>query len=110
MGVDALVGDGDAGAKVMGVEIVNDLVREVMDIDDEVVIATRHELGDDVVQQRLAAHGHERLGHRVRDGFQAGAEPRGKDHRFHNHCSIPRSRWMRCTLTGYFATKCSARC
>ena len=55
-----------------------------MDIDDDVVIAGCHELGDHVVQQWLTAHGHERLGHRVRDGFQADAEPRGKDHRFHS--------------------------
>ena len=71
---------------------MDDLVREVVDIDDEVVIPGRYEFRNDVIQKRLAAHGHKRLGHCVRDGFQTGSEPRSKDHRFHSHCSIPRSR------------------
>ena len=36
---------------------MDDLVREMMDIHDEVVIPRRNELGDDVIQQRLPAHG-----------------------------------------------------
>ena len=78
--------------EVIDAEIVDDLVREVMDIDDDIIIPRRDEFGEYVVQQRLAADGHERLRHRIRDGFQAGPEPRGKDHRFHSHCSMPRSR------------------
>ena len=83
-----LVGNGDAGTEVVGMEVVDNLIREVMDIHDEVVIPRRHELGNDMVQQRLAAHGHERLRHRVRNGFQAGSQPRGKDHRFHRLTAV----------------------
>ena len=77
------VGDGNLGAEIMDTEIVDDLVREMMDSDDDVVITGGDQFREYVVQQRLAADGHERLGHRVCQGFQAGSQPRGKDHRFH---------------------------
>ena len=67
----------------MGLQEVDDLVRKMMDIDDNMVIPGLDEFVDDMVQQRLPADRHERLGHRVRQGFQAGTQPRGKDHRFH---------------------------
>ena len=79
----AFVGDGNLSAEIMDTEVVDNLVREVMHIDDDIVIAGGDQFREDVVQQRLAADGHERLGHRVCQGFQAGSQPRGKDHRFH---------------------------
>ena len=44
-----LVGNGDAGTKVVGMKIMDDLVGEVVDVHHDVIIPRRHEFGDDVI-------------------------------------------------------------
>ena len=87
-----LVGEGDLHAEtVVRRHIVADLVGEMMDVDHDVVVAGGDELVEDVPQQRLAAYGHQRLGHRVGQGFEPRAEAGGENQGFHRLTALSRS-------------------
>ena len=60
------VGDKDRDSEIILRQVVPDLVGEVVDIDGDLVIPRRPELGQDVVQQGFAADGDQGLRHAVR--------------------------------------------
>ena len=95
-------------------DIVTDLLSEVMDIDDKAVVALRLQLTDVPLEEGLASYWHQRLGHRVGQGLQAGAQTCRENHcLFHTAGSvwvIPCSRWQMRTSIPNFSWICSAKC
>src|SRR6185437_5335854 len=61
-------------------EVLLDLIGEMMDVDDRGLDAGGGEAVEHVVDQRLAADGHQRLRHRVGERTHARAEARGEHH------------------------------
>ena len=56
------------------------LVGKMMDIHHGAVKAAPQEFAGDYFNQRMAVHRHKGLGHRVGQGFEAGAQARGEYH------------------------------
>ena len=116
-----LIAEAHQRSIVLTADVVDNLLGKVMDIDDEVVVALRHQLADVPLQQRLATNGHQRLGHGVGEWFQSGAETGSENHgllhrgewlvvRGERTWLIPCSRWQMRTSMPNFSWICSARC
>ena len=76
----ALVGDDDVRALAAGKVLLN-LIGEMMDIDNGALDALLGEAVEHVVDQRLAADLHERLGELAVERAHARAEPGSEHHR-----------------------------
>ena len=74
--------------EVVGVEIVDDLVGEVVHIDHDAGKALRLQFSDDVSQQRFPRHGHQCLGHSIGERLQAGAQPCREYHCLFCHVAL----------------------
>jgi hypothetical protein len=72
---------------VAGFQVIDDHVREVMDVDDDVVDAKRAQARESDFEERAASDFDEGLGARVGEGTQARAKAGGKDHGFHDKTS-----------------------
>ena len=94
--------------------IVADLLGEVVDVDDETVVALGLQLTDVPFQQGLATHWNERFGHGVRQRFQSCAKACSQNHcLFHfasNICVMFCSRWQMRTSMPKRSWICSAKC
>ena len=84
------IGERDPGTEafVRGYEVA-DHFRKMVHVDDDLVVAGCHQLLHHVLQERLAAHGHEGFGHRVGEGFEPGSETGGENERFHLAARVP---------------------
>ena len=79
--VVGLIGDGKVGTEVIvGFQIVNDLVREMMHIDDYALEATVFKSKDDTLEQRLSFHADQSFRLVVGEGLQAGAKSGCENH------------------------------
>ena len=68
-------------------DVVQNLLGKVVDVDHETVVALGLQPADVDIEQRRASDGHQRLGHGVGEGLQAGTEARCQYHRlFHTFC------------------------
>ena len=77
-------GDFDAHAEiVVGFQVVDNHVGEVMDVDDDFGDAEGAQAGESDFEQRAAIDFDERLGASVGEGAEARAEAGGEDHGFH---------------------------
>jgi hypothetical protein len=79
------VGDGNvASPAIVLADGIDDHVREMMDIDDDVGDTCIAEALHLPLKERFAGKGNKRLGHGIGEGFEACAETRGKDKTYHN--------------------------
>ena len=102
----------DGNPEVMGGEIVDDLGGEMMHVHHQFVVPGSAEPADDMVQERLSAHGHQGFRGGVRKGFEAGSQTGGKDERLHPQSifSMFSSRWVMVTFTSNLRARWCARC
>ncbi len=75
----ALVRNGDLGLPAR-LQVLLDLVGEMVDVDHGGLHADRGEAIEHVIDQRLAAHRHQRFGHRIGERAHARAKAGGQDH------------------------------
>jgi len=81
---DVFAGDFDAKPEIIfGVEIVEDLVGEMVDVEDEFGDALGAEAGDGDFEEGAAGEFDECFGAGVGERAEAGAEAGGEDHGFH---------------------------
>ena len=72
-----LVAELHEGCIVLLGDIVDNLLGEMVDVDDKAIVALSLQLTDVPLQQGLATHGHQCLGHRVGKRFEPGSESGG---------------------------------
>ena len=82
-----LVRDTDVKSKViMGCQIVNNLIGEMMHVHHHAFITSLLQFHDHMPKQRLPPYPDQRLRHRIGQGFQSGSKSRRKDHRLFHAC------------------------
>lgn len=73
-----------ASPAVVATDGIDDHVREMVDIDDDVTDTGIAEALHLPLKEGFAGKGNERLGHGIGEGFEACAQARGKNKTYHN--------------------------
>ena len=86
-----LVADADVEAEVVvGLEITDDLVGEMVNVHHDALGARCLQLHHDMPKQRLSPYPHQCLGHRVGERFEASAKTCSEDESVHRALRIKR--------------------
>ena len=79
-----LIGDGNLDSKVvLLLQVIDYLVREMMDIHNHIIYSRILQAGDNMTQQRLSSHWDESLRHGVSQWFEPGPKTCGENKGFH---------------------------
>ena len=78
------IGNSDvASPSVVGANGIDDLIRKMVDVDDDVCDTGVTQFLHLPLQQRFACHGNQRFGHGVGKRFETRSETSAEDHRLH---------------------------